>query len=256
VPGRKSESQLPLNLRRILRVPGDMRQAFVPLRRGAALLLGAVAIVLALGLHSRAFAGSYEVEACTAGGNLLHVAPQSGEGFVPENGCGSTGELKIRATGPKALGGIRWDLSAPSGTGIGKLELDRSFGGSWGTNFEWFIRGEGTSPFLETVGGLTGEPPAGGHVEYNKNGSVQSISAAFQCRIGMNGCQGNADATLAEITLKSIFATMIDNNPPQVSIINPPSATTPLRGTVQIHYKAEDRGSGVAITDLATKKVL
>src|SRR5262249_50214973 len=102
---------------------------------------------------------------------------------------------------------------------------------------------------IEVVGGLQGEPPPDGHVA-QRGLSTQFVSSTFQC-IRMQGCMGTDGAALAEVIVKNIVATVEDNEIPTVTV-TPPSPNTPLTGTVQIPYEAEDEGGGVAIVNLAT----
>jgi hypothetical protein len=206
---------------------------------------------MALVLPSAASAGTYKVEVCTPNSNnsLSGIATSSGtEGFLFNEDCSqhtdstpTVGFIRLRArvegSSRPVKGTFGWFLEAPLNTAVTEVEFDRSFSRPWDQRFEWGLLG---SSLLESHS--SGEAPPEEHVHYMgfKAGNVEG---ALQCRPA-SGCAGNAGETLAEVTVKNIFATLEDDSPPEITI-TPPDPMKPLRGTVTIPYEAKDKGSGV-----------
>jgi hypothetical protein len=231
----------------------DLSQSQAPgrLRHGAALFLGGLAVATALALPSHALAGTYKVAVCTpsadAGSQLVPASPLD-IGFASTFGCAQPlGGVALRALGPESVGeGDTWVLTAPADTTIAELELDRTLSPmpAWGNDrLFWSLTTRNPRKSLEVVRGNS--LPADGGARYTVNSG--EVVGLLLCDPRMSQsftewCKGSS-GTLAEVSLTNIFATMEDNLPPTFTA-TPPSPTKPLRGTVQIPYEAEDKGSG------------
>jgi|GEM_PF-1707009 len=225
-------------------------RALVPelFRRRVALLFAAtVAAVLAL--SGTALAGAYRVEVCTPtanDGELFQAnGPAGAQGYEIRRECGMPfGGIRLIADSATVSGGVLWELDVPGSIAIRELEADRSLGPlPWDALFHWRLTGLDHNQTLDSAEG-TAPPP--GHVDYSVGDRRVRSEIACIRSIAQGGCGFRDGFTVAEVDFSGVVATLEENVPPTVALTSTPPPTTPLRGTVQVPYAAEDRESGVA----------
>jgi hypothetical protein len=206
-----------------------------------------------LALPSHALAGTYEVEVCTPtanAGSQFEPPFVTNQGLVAGFLCNAPfGGIGMRAVGGTVMGFETWRLVAPPNTRITSLDTDLAFDGSWEDNrLRWNLRTVNPSSTLESASAAF--VPGDHHANFDFN--AEAVFSTLSCdATGVNPvCVGFNGVTLAEITMKDIGATLEDTSFPTASIVNPPSPSTPLRGSVSIPYTAHDLGAGVSIAEL------
>jgi len=206
-------------------------------------------VAAALGLPAVASAGTYVVEGCTPGNT-------PGEQVVRRLNLNFTGALfpcgnifdgAIRVValandgaGGPLLGSGGWEIEAPPNTTIQEVTFERSFEFEGPSNgMVWRVSRVGGS-VIESVGAGT-TPPPNGVVTFPVNS--ERVTGGLVCPV-QAGCRGDTGSRTL-VRSKNFFVRIADTINPTISV-EPPSPTTPLHGTVEIPYEAEDVGSGVS----------
>lgn len=236
-----------------IRVPARKRSSG-HLRRGSTPLFGTLVLAAALALPAHALAGTYRVELCSPTANdeafTETASPNETQGLQFFRECGQAfGGVRMVGKAATIAGALKWRVRAAPNTEIEDLEADRTFlPNPWDPLFHWFVISPGQK--LEEAQGAA---PAGGVHDYAVGGRDEVLGELVCIRPVSsnvpNGC-GVSDSFLSsEVDMRNVVATMGDSSDPTISI-TPPVATIPLRGAVQIPYKAADFGSGVAVVQL------
>jgi len=206
--------------------------------------LAALAAIAAPG----AWAGTYEVQVCNQfapGDGLTFSEAPNSVGFESEFSCGNPGRfggiLNIHADSQtNTRGGGAWTLKAPKETAIRSLEATRLAIPAWTPRtLVWEVK-NGRGAQLDSV--ASPGPEVG--VKY----SVTSTSLTIGMRCTRNTCSTGDSGP--GVSLNGVVATMEENEPPEVSVLATQELAGPVHGTVEIPFKATDKGAGVRLSAL------
>jgi len=217
--------------------------------------IAAAAVAMCAGPLARpADAATYDVAVCGINGNAgssdgLTVIdnPRTHFGAIDTiNRCSTaTPGISQAATTSGSSGGSwygdgSWTLSAPSGTTIQSLAMNRTFSG-FGTYLIYELR-TGSGTLLETatlVGGK--QVPANGTRSFSVNSS--SVTGRFYC-LDVGLC---VDTTGTSVWLSGLTATMSDTSAPTLNSALAGSLFDPgsVSGTRGVRFDASDLGSGI-----------
>jgi hypothetical protein len=199
-------------------------------------------------------AADYEVQVCTLtspAGDGIATAVDPGSRRLSGQGCGVeiVGGLQQivlppAAVGETVTGAEHWTLTAPDGTKIDTLQVNRAFSSSpnWPNGVGWELRTGPDAGSRELEDASLGSVPADGVKTYQ----VQSQSLTSRLFCGLSTCQGGTPF----VSLVGLVAEIEDEVGPTAAAGGPLLAGGPIRGAGEVTFGAADRGSGIAKASL------
>jgi hypothetical protein len=226
----------------------QLRHASSPTRLAVS-LFAATALAVSLAPPS-AQANTYAVNLCTPTvNNTEHFfrGPSSGEGVEVIRECGQPfGGIRFVANKEVILGFDSWELEGPTGIPIKSFHAERTFlpGPEWSPSFQWKVTSVQHNESLESV--ETRTLPQNGFRNYASPTGQPNLGERVTFRLTCNrneaqeGCGLREGVLRAEVDLRNVVAVYEDNLAP-LTTLTPPGTATPVRGTIQVPYSAEDK---------------